>query len=75
MAAILNSKGQITIPVEVRNRLHLKSGDRVEFVFRDDHVEMIPIAGSGRGLKGMVPRPAQPLSLEEMDRAIRDAAG
>lgn len=29
--ATLTSKGQITIPVHVRNRLHLKPGDVLEF--------------------------------------------
>jgi AbrB family looped-hinge helix DNA binding protein len=31
MQATLTSKGQITIPVQVRNRLHLKPGDVLEF--------------------------------------------
>ncbi len=31
MQATLTSKGQITIPVHVRNRLHLKPGDVLEF--------------------------------------------
>ena len=31
MQATLTSKGQITIPVHVRNRLHLKPGDILEF--------------------------------------------
>jgi hypothetical protein len=31
MQATLTSKGQITIPVDVRNRLHLKPGDVLEF--------------------------------------------
>jgi AbrB family looped-hinge helix DNA binding protein len=31
MQATLTSKGQITIPVDVRNRLHLKPGDILEF--------------------------------------------
>jgi antitoxin PrlF len=31
----LTSKGQITLPVEVRRRLGLKTGDRIEFVEDD----------------------------------------
>jgi len=31
MKATLSSKGQITIPLAVRNRLHLKAGDQLEF--------------------------------------------
>ena len=31
MQATLTSKGQITIPIHIRNRLHLKPGDVLEF--------------------------------------------
>jgi len=31
MQATLTSKGQITVPVHIRNRLHLKPGDVLEF--------------------------------------------
>jgi AbrB family looped-hinge helix DNA binding protein len=32
----ISSKGQVTVPIEVRHRLGLKEGDRVEFVFEED---------------------------------------
>jgi len=75
MAATLTSKGQLTIPKAVRNRLHLRAGDKVEFVFNENSVEMIPVSGSVRALKGMVAKPEKAVSLDEMDRAIRESAG
>jgi len=75
MAATLTSKGQLTIPKAVRNRLHLRAGDKVEFVFHENSVEMIPVTGSVRDLKGMVTKPEKTVSLEEMDRVIRESAG
>jgi len=32
----LTSKGQATIPVEIRNALHLKPGDRITFVIQNN---------------------------------------
>ena len=31
-SSVINGKGQITVPLEIRNRLGLKTGDRAEFV-------------------------------------------
>jgi len=74
MAATLTSKGQLTIPKAVRNRLHLRAGDKVEFVFHENSVEMIPVTGSVRDLKGMVAKPERTVSLEEMDQVIRESS-
>lgn len=38
----ISSKGQITVPLEVRNRLGLKEGDRIEFVAQDGAVLIRP---------------------------------
>ena len=71
MYATLSSKGQVTIPVEIRNRLRLNTGDKVDFVIFDgSRVEMIPKKGSASALKGMVKWTGRPATLEEMDEAI-----
>jgi len=41
--ATLTSKGQITIPKEVRERLRLKSQDRVLFLVSEGRVLLVPL--------------------------------
>jgi antitoxin PrlF len=38
----IGSKGQITVPREIRNRLGLKAGDRVEFVVENNRISIRP---------------------------------
>ncbi|MGH9497018.1 MAG: AbrB/MazE/SpoVT family DNA-binding domain-containing protein [Candidatus Sulfotelmatobacter sp.] len=38
----ISSKGQITIPREIRDRLGVGAGDRVEFVVEDDRTVIRP---------------------------------
>lgn len=72
-AATLTSKGQITLPVELRDRLRLVAGDRVNFEEQSDGSYLLrPLKGDIRRLKGVVPKPARPVTAEAMDRAIRD---
>lgn len=77
MEATITSKGQITIPKEVRDALHLRAGDRLDFVVQaDGTVRVLPITGSVKRLKGLLPKPPRPLTLDEMDAAIaKGAAG
>jgi AbrB family looped-hinge helix DNA binding protein len=73
--ATLTSKGQTTIPKDIRDRLRLKAGDRLDFVLQPDGgVLMVPATIRARELKGLLPRPKKPVSLEQMERTIRDAA-
>ena len=71
MQATITSKGQVTVPKPIRDRLHLKAGDKMDFVLEADGcVRVTPVNVSVTRLKGMVPRPEVPVSLEEMDAAI-----
>src|SRR5215471_8533208 len=52
--ATLTSKGQITIPAQVRDALGLEAGDRVEFVEQEKgQFAIIPATRSVRELKGL----------------------
>jgi antitoxin PrlF len=70
--ATLTSKGQITIPKEVRERLGVEAGDRLEFVEQERGVYRVVAATKDvRRLKGLVPKPRQPVSVEDMKAAVR----
>jgi antitoxin PrlF len=68
----VTTKGQITIPKEVRDRLRLKAGTRVSFVFGPKgSVTLKPVKTDIRLLKGMIKSPLNhPITIEEMNDAI-----
>ena len=74
--ATLTSKGQTTIPKEIRERLKLKPGDRIEFVVEDGgRVVLRPRNRSLDDLVGMLkPRDGRRASIEEMNEAIQEGA-
>ena len=74
----ISSKGQLTLPKEIRVALGLSPGDRVNFVrMEDGNYAVLPATHSVQTLKGFLRRPGQkPVSLEDMDQAIvKGAAG
>lgn len=68
--AKLTSKGQITLPKSVRDRLRLSAGDRVEFVETETGFLLRTATRDIRELKGILPRPQSPVSIEAMNAAI-----
>lgn len=49
----VTSKGQVTIPMELRQRLGIRQGSRIEFSLVGDHVEMrIKSSPSGETNRG-----------------------
>jgi len=74
-AATLTSKGQITLPKSVREGLGVATGDRVEFVELEKGVYSVVAATRDiRELKGSIAKPARPVSVEDMKRAVRQHA-
>jgi AbrB family looped-hinge helix DNA binding protein len=72
--ATVTSKGQITIPAEVRRALRLEPGTQIQF-FAGENGEYIfrPRTGSIRDLEGCVPRLDHIVTIKEMDEGIADA--
>jgi AbrB family looped-hinge helix DNA binding protein len=59
--ASLTSKGQITIPADVRRALNVEAGDCIEFVAATQSV---------RALKGMFGKARRRMSIGEMNTVI-----
>lgn len=72
ITAAVTSKGQITIPIEIRNALKLNAGDRIAFEvaptggFTFKPEQKLPVTA----LKGMIAKPSKPVSIEDMNAAI-----
>lgn len=71
-AATLTSKGQTTIPKEIRDFLGIGSGDKLDFVVESDgRVILRPANLDVRQLRGMLKRSGRKaVTLEEVDKAI-----
>ena len=70
-SATVTSKGQITIPVEVRLTLNLAAGDRVEFVqVESERFEMLAANQSITKLKGMFGKIRKKVTIDDMNRVI-----
>jgi len=69
--ATITSKGQITIPADVRHALDVDAGDRVEFV--EIEPRQFLFVASNRSvteLRGLFGKPAKTVSIEDMNAAI-----
>lgn len=78
--ATITSKGQITIPIEVRRKLGLRAGDQINFFENEDgRYTFEPKTGSIMEMEGILKHLGLPVlgyapSIEEMDQAILDRA-
>jgi antitoxin PrlF len=73
--ATLTSKGQITLPKEIRQQLGLKAGVRFEcYVDRDGQVVLVPLTVKLEDLIGILPYSGPPKTIEEINEGIAQAA-
>jgi AbrB family looped-hinge helix DNA binding protein len=71
----LTSKGQVTIPKEIRDYLKVNAGDEVYFYINNiGRVVLRAKTGDITDLRGIlkdrIPKRRRPLTIEEMDEAI-----
>lgn len=73
-AATVTSKGQITIPKDVRDELGLEPGTKVDFVrVGEREYRLRPRTNSVADLFGIARYDGPSLSIEELNEGIRDA--
>jgi antitoxin PrlF len=74
----ISSKGQVTVPQEIRNRLGLSAGDRVEFAVEGEHTIIRPARAISspfdkyKGALGVFPGAAK--QINAWVREMRDEA-
>ena len=70
---VLDQKGRITIPSEVRSRLGLKPGSRLEIVLEGDRIVLRPARRlRARDLLGIAGQ--EEVELEDIERALGETS-
>ena len=72
MFATLTSKGQVTLPKEIRDRLGLDAGSMLDFqLLADNTITARNVKPDARRIRGLLKSPhATPLTTQQMDEAV-----
>lgn len=75
-SSTVTSKGQVTIPKEIRDHLKLEIGSKIAFAIDENGiVKVIPLNVPVTALSGVLRRPGQPAAtIEDMEIAISSGA-
>lgn len=70
----MTSKGQVTIPADIRRYLHLKPGDKIDFQLEENGTARIfPFSRKVSEVYGILARDGgQSLSTEEQDALLKE---
>ncbi len=75
-SATVTSKGQMTLPKDVRDDLKVGPGDKIDFVKRDGRYVLVPRTVAIGSLAGILGKsPAGPMSEQEEEQALAEALG
>ena len=73
LQSVVTSKGQTTIPKEIRELLKLKPKDRLFYLVEEGKVILKPLQGDILELRGSVPAREQPEDFDAVRAATRKA--
>ena len=72
----VTSKGQVTLPKEIRKKLHLEAGEKIDFRMDEETgtAMLVPLNKKVDDVFGLLRRPKRKkrITVEEMDKAIRN---
>ena len=77
MLATVTDKGQVTVPKEIRDKIGIAPGSKLDFEVQDDGTLRVRVLARGAdNLFGLLHRPGiKPRSIEAMDKGIAAAIG
>ena len=71
-SSVVSTKGQVTVPKKIRNRLGLRVGDRVEFVVQGNDTMIRPARATGNPFEKYIGAlPAFPGGVKEINEWVR----
>ncbi len=73
--AKLTSKGQATIPKEIRDFLDLSPGDRILFIQRDGEVVLRPVTQTLLDMRGSVRPRHKPEDFDKVRQTVKRKVG
>jgi AbrB family looped-hinge helix DNA binding protein len=71
---IVSTHGRVVIPAHVRTEMGVEAGSRIEFVKTSDGWLIKPATLPLTALKGILAKRRKPVSVDDMNRAIRRRA-
>lgn len=71
--SVLTSKGQITLPKEIRDEFKLDKGDVIDFIREKDWIIMIPRKGNILDLFGSVKHKGKPIDFKKLRQRVLSA--
>ncbi|SRR6266567_2321058 len=73
---VIRTKGRVTIPAELRKRLGIRAGTRVNWIEEKGRLVLVPMTARGiKEMRGFLkPKPGEPSAFEELfkERAPRE---